>query len=85
MIARSAAPAAATRQELKHVLGDIDDARTLEVLALGPTVAELEQTMVWAEGEGDTLGKEGRPLVGTAAKVYDILIRDEEPAEARSP
>jgi hypothetical protein len=85
MPATSAVAAAATHDELKHVLGDIEDAKTLEILALRPTVAELEEAMLWAEGEGESLGKEGRPLTGIAAQVYDILIRDELEAEARGP
>lgn len=85
MPASSMEAVAATRDELKHVLGEVEDAKTLEILALKPTVAELEEAMLWAEGEGDTLGKAGHPLTGRAAEVYDILIRDEEPAAARGP
>ena len=53
---------AATRDELRHILGDVDDAKTLEILKLSPTMAELEQAAYWAEGEGDRLARSGEPL-----------------------
>ena len=60
------------------VLGDVDDATTLEILGLNPTVADLEEAVTWASGSGDVLGKQARPLAGIAAQVFDILAREEE-------
>jgi hypothetical protein len=71
-------PKPATHDELRSILGDVDDATTLEILGLNPTVADLEEAVMWASGRGDILGKQGRPLTGIAAQIFDILARDEQ-------
>lgn len=71
-------PKLATHDDVRSILGDVDDATTLEILALSPTVADLEEAVTWASGSGDVLGKQGRPLAGIAAQVFDILAREEE-------
>ena len=67
-----------TESDLKSVLGDLDDAKVLQILALNPTVAELQEAAVWATGDGDVLAKGGRPLTGTVAEILEILTADEE-------
>lgn len=73
-----APPARATRDDLLRLVGDVDERKLLDILALHPTVAEIEQAAHWAAGDGDVLAKGGHPLVGTAAEVVDILTADEE-------
>jgi len=52
----------------------------LAILALHPTVAQLEEARVWLNGEGDVLGKEQRPLAGVVAEIFDILkVAEDEP------
>lgn len=67
-----------TREDLKAVLGDLDDDRVLAILALNPTPVELEQAAVWAAGDGDILGKRGRPQNKIVAEIVDILMADED-------
>jgi hypothetical protein len=74
----SAKPAMATRDDLLRLAGDVDERKVLDILALRPTVAEIEQAALWAAGDGDVLAKGGHPLIGTAAEVLDILTADEE-------
>jgi hypothetical protein len=69
----------AGRADLKRVLHDLDDASALEILALAPSVADIEEAAVWAVGEGHALDRAGRPLTGTVARIVAILQRDEEP------
>jgi len=76
-------PKAASGSELRSIVGNIDEAKIIEILKLNPTVADLEEAALWAGGEGDTLGKEGHPLTGTAAQVFDILIADEDELSER--
>jgi len=71
----------ATAGELRAILGELDDAKVLEILNLSPTVLELEEAVVWGRGDGDVLGKEGRPLTGIAAQVLEILTRNEQEEE----
>jgi hypothetical protein len=70
--------------ELKAIVGDVGDAKIIEILELRPTVAEVEEAVVWAAGDGDLLGKSGRPLSSMAAAIAEILTADEEaPPPAR--
>ncbi|MEX0752191.1 MAG: hypothetical protein WD073_04615 [Xanthobacteraceae bacterium] len=64
--------------EIKAILGDIDDARVLQILALNPNVTELEEAAIWATGNGDVLAKSGQPLTGKVAGILDIVTTDEE-------
>ena len=71
-----------TREDLKAVLGELDDDKFLAILALNPTLADLEEAAVWAAGDGDILGERGRPLGAIAGEIVDILTADEDEAEA---
>lgn len=68
----------ATRSDVLRVVGDLDERKVLDILALHPTIGEIEGAALWAAGDGDILAKSGRPLSGTAAEVFDILTADEE-------
>jgi hypothetical protein len=74
----SAQPAMATRDDLLRLVGDVDERKVLDILALRPTVAEIEEAALWAAGNGDVLAKGGHSLSSTAAAVLDILTADEE-------
>jgi hypothetical protein len=63
---------------LRALVGDLNDAKVIEILNLQPTLAELEEALVWASGDGDVLGKQGRPMSGTVAAIVEILTADEE-------
>ena len=68
----------ATGSDLHQILGDMDDSTAVDILALHPSVAQLEEARVWLNGGGDVLGKEHRPLDGAVAKIFDMLTADEE-------
>ena len=70
--------AAVSRSDLKDIVGDIDDDKIIAILAMQPTLADLEEAAIWATGDGDVLAKAGRPLTGIAAEVFEILTADEE-------
>jgi hypothetical protein len=72
----------ATGSDLHAILGDLDNGKVIEILKLSPTAAELEEAAIWCAGSGDVLGKEGRPLTGVAAQVFEIVTRDEEREES---
>src|SRR5271166_6845711 len=50
----------ATGSDVHQILGAVDDSMALAILALHPTVTQLEEARVWLAGEGDVLGKEHR-------------------------
>ncbi len=69
--------------EVKQIVGDIDDAKTIEILELRPTVVEFEEAAAWVSGNSEILGKAGRPLTGDGAQIVDILTADEDEEPAR--
>jgi hypothetical protein len=68
----------ATESDLHQILGDIDDGTALAILALKPSVAQLEEARVWLNGAGGVFGKEHRPLDGVVAEIFDMLTVEEE-------
>jgi len=66
------------KDALKAVVGSIEDAKAIEVLNLQPTLAELDEAMVWVSDDGDVLSKTAHPISGKVAKIVDILTRDED-------
>ncbi len=67
-----------TRDDVVHLLGDISDHKVVEILGTGATLEELEEAAAWLAGESDVMGEERLPLAGAAAKVYEIIARNEE-------
>ena len=63
----------ATLGDAKRLLGDADESRVAEILAVKPTIWELEQAVIWHRGDGDVLGKAGGTLSGNAAHLRNPL------------
>ena len=66
----------ATRDQVVAIVGNLDDGRLADILALQPTLEEVEEAVAWSSGESDVMGEERKPLVGVAAAVYEILTAD---------
>ena len=71
-------PDVITSDDVARLVGALDERKTLDILALNPTWAELEEAAVWAAGDGDVLARIGHPLAGVVAQIVDILAADEE-------
>ena len=69
---------AASRVDVLHIMGPIDEAKIIEILALRPSFADLEQAAICAAGDGDVLARSGHPLSGIVADIVDLLAADEE-------
>jgi hypothetical protein len=67
---------AATLRQIREIVGDMDDVKLEAILATGVTPSELQQSLAWAEGESDVMGKMARPLEGRVAAAYEILITE---------
>jgi hypothetical protein len=63
--------------DIVHLFGPIDDHLAREILALQPSPAELEVVAAYQAGMTDVLGEERVPLTGNAARIYEIVSRDE--------
>ena len=73
--------AAIGRDDVVRILGDMDDENAAAILALSPSLTDLETAAMYAAGEGDVLAKSGRPLAGIAAEILEILAVEEEEPE----
>lgn len=66
----------ASRDEIKAILGNIDIDKMLAILALRPTVKDVETASLWLEGDADVYGA-GEPLKGVAADIVAIVTEGE--------
>ncbi|MCC6887890.1 MAG: hypothetical protein IT536_05080 [Hyphomicrobiales bacterium] len=67
----------ATQADL-HVLGDLDDETKVAILALNPTVAQIEQAGIWLNSRGE-VASAGRPgLDAVVSQILDLVDSDEE-------
>ncbi len=67
----------ATRADIDKILGELRGSVALSILALKPTLRDLEVAAVWLEGDGDVLAKSGEPLAGVPNAIYDIVSAEE--------
>lgn len=74
--ARSRSVSKPTRDEIVHLVGDVEDATVMAIEATQATYVEIEEAVKWANGDAEQLGKAGRPLSGPAEAVYNILLTD---------
>jgi len=73
----------ATRDEIVAILGPLDTDKLLALVELKPTVAEVEEALLWLDGDRDVFGAEP-PLKGTAAEIVTLLTADEEEEPPRA-
>ncbi len=76
--------ALATHDDVKSVLGDLDDDKMLAIMALRPTIMDVEEASMWLSGDTDVFGP-GRPLKDIAGQIVTLLTADEveDPLRAR--
>ena len=71
-----------SRDDVLRIVGAVDDETAAEILALNPTIADLEIAALRAAGTDEPL-REHPPLGPVAAAIFDILVADEEDEPAR--
>jgi hypothetical protein len=74
---------AASRDDVVRLFGHIEDEAVAEILAMVPTVAELEEAQAWIVGQGDTLARGGHPQTPRIAAILDIVVDEDEEDEPR--
>jgi hypothetical protein len=74
-------PRPANAAEIVEIVGPLDDAVLVRIIATGATAAEVLEAFTWASAD-DQIGTEleRRPR-GAAAAVYEILKREEPEPE----
>jgi hypothetical protein len=75
--------AVATHDDIKGILGELDPPQLLAIMALRPTVADLEQVSLWLEGDADIF-EPGPLLKGAASDILTILTENEEEEPPRA-
>jgi hypothetical protein len=68
---------AATHEDITSILGNIDQAKLLEIISLQPTIADIEQASLWLSGDADVFGADA-PVKGKASDIVTILTENEE-------
>ena len=73
----------ATSDDVARILGNLDPTKMLPIMALRPTIADIEEASMWLGGDRDVFGP-GPPLKGIASQIVTILIADEEEEPPRA-
>lgn len=72
----------ASSADIKQILGALDEGQILEIMALHPTIRDVEEAATWLAGDRDIFGA-GEPLRGIAAEIIAVLASNEEDEEAQ--
>ena len=67
----------ATRDDVRSILGGLDETKMQPILELRPTVADVEEASIWLGGDADVFGA-AEPLGDTASEIVAILTADED-------
>lgn len=70
-----------SHEDVRRLLGDIDDHKVAEIISSAATMQELEEVAAFLAQETDVMGELERPLAGRARVIYEMIWRDEEPLE----
>ncbi len=69
--------ALATADDIRRILGTLDEAKLLDIVALRPTILDVEEASVWLAGDSDIFGA-GQPLKPVAGEIVAIPTADEQ-------
>lgn len=69
--------ASATADDIRRILGTLDEAKLLDIVALRPSILDVEEASLWLAGDTDIFGA-GLPLKPVAGEIVAILTADEE-------
>lgn len=67
----------AAPNDIKRIMGNLDQAKVLDIMALQPTVVDVEEASLWLAGDADVFGP-GRSLKPVAGEIVAILTADDE-------
>ena len=73
----SGGSAIATNADIAGVFGNINSDKLLAILALRPTIGEVEEASMWLSGDTDVFGA-NKPVKGKASHIITILTAEEE-------
>ncbi|MBU6461363.1 MAG: hypothetical protein KGL35_29800 [Bradyrhizobium sp.] len=77
------ATAPASAEDIRAILGALNESDLLEILHLQPTIRDLEEAATWLSGDRDIFSA-GDPLSGVVAEIVDVLTLDDEDEAQRA-
>ena len=69
--------AVASDEDVRRILGDIDEASLIAVVELRPTVEDIEEAVMWLSADRDVFAP-SPSLTGVPAQIVDILTAEED-------
>jgi hypothetical protein len=75
--------ALATSEDIKRIIGNLDETKLMHILSLRPTVKDVEEALMWLSGDRDVFGA-GEPLKQVAGAIVAALTADQDEQESRS-
>ncbi len=73
----------ASSGDVRAILGALDEGTLLEIMALRPSVHDIEDAATWLSGDRDIFGP-GEPLTDVASEIVTILTSNDEAEEQSS-
>lgn len=68
----------ATSEDVRHILGDVDDVVVAEILSARPTYQDVTEAAIWVRGDGDLAARDRGDLGPVALAIAVTLMREEE-------
>lgn len=68
----------ATADDVRHVIGQIEDVTLAQVLSTRPTYRDLVEAALWARGDGDLVARESTELSAAALAIASVLVKVED-------
>jgi hypothetical protein len=75
----------AASDDVRRVLGDLDDGKVAAILTLKPSLADLEDAAICMAGDQDILAGSGHQVAATASRIVELLAEEEEAKEEPEP
>jgi hypothetical protein len=69
---------------LGRLIGEQNATKLSAVIALKPSLDQIEEATCWLDGNGHLFGKNAWPLTGKVGAIYDIVAGDHESEPLRS-
>ena len=69
---------AATTEDVRRVLGQLEDIEVAHIMALHPTYGDLSEAALWARGDGDLAAREAQTLSDAALAIASIIVAADE-------
>jgi hypothetical protein len=67
--------------DVRKVLGELDETKVMAILALKPSLADLESAAICMAGDHDVLAKSGHHVPVVAAQIIELLAEEEQEPE----